>query len=381
MPRIHSLREVSVVLGPVNAIRHPFMHDKREEQLGIAIGPTETLGHPFRIVTEVPLRREVGKHTVYAFGTKWLYSELAIVPDEDVEAVIVWDPGWLRTGTGEGAIDELRKVWELAHGWGAPVVGLYSDWFAAWKVEAGIIGTKASTMYMDALIVDPAGAEALRQSIHPLSITNPLDQRYRPIAEVESFLTYGRLPRIGGGELAEMKPLHERSVDVAMVSTLHPQHVVLRPYYVKAMREACRDLGLTFEFKNSLKAEEMEELYLDTKVVFNVSLGSQPNCRVHEALACGCVLLTDSWNIGLGDVPCLRYESASHLRERLAMFKHYSPAHWQEHQDAALRWAQEHTPDKTWTEVIDTALDLVDMTTDARIARTAFAEGFRRAAN
>lgn len=372
---------MSVILGPVNAIRHPFMHDTREEEVGVVIGPAETLGHPFRSVTEVPLRREVEGHTVYAFGTKWLYSALEIVPDEDVEAVIVWDPGWCRTGTGEGAIDELRKIWELAQEWDAPLIGLFSDWFAAWKVDHGIVGTKSATMYCDGIIVDPAGAESLRTSVHPLSVTDRRDQRYRPVWEMESFLTYGRLPRVGGGESAPMLPLDEREVDVAMVSTLHPQHVVLRPYYVKAMRDACADLKLRFEFTDRASAEEMEELYLNSKVVFNVSLGSQPNCRVAEALACGCVLLTDSWNIGMKNVPCYRFRSAEDIVTKLGEFSVYDHDDWQACQSASLRWAQMNTPTRVWERIIDAALDLSSLTWHARVARKAFAEGFDRAAN
>jgi hypothetical protein len=340
-----------------------------DPDMGIAVGPVEAMGHPFCSVTEVPLRREVGEHIAYAFGTKWLYSKLRIVPDEPVDAVVLWDPGWLRTGTGEGAIDEIRKVWEQAQEWDAPVVGLYSDWFAAWKVDTGISGTLSSTMFCDALIVDPAGAAALRASVHPLRVTDPNDHRYRPIVEMDSFLTYGRLPRIGGELDVEVPPIHEREVDVAMVSTLHPQHVVLRPYYVDSLRKICAENRWSFEFRNDATAEEMEELYLNSKVVANVSLGSQPNCRVSEALACGALLLTDGWNIGVRDVPCARFNDAFEMKVLLRDLLEMEPVHQDRVQLMGRAWARAHSPERTWKRVFDAALAVAPLTQSARGAR------------
>lgn len=348
--------------------------------MAVVAGPTEVLGHPFRVVTEVPVERRVGGHTVYAFGTKWLYSELEVIPGEPVEAVVVWDPGWLRTGTGEGAKHEIHRIWELAQEWDAPVIGLFSDWFAAWKTETGIVGTLAATMYCDALIVDPAGASALRHSVHPLSVTDPADHRYRPIQEMSGFLTYGRLPRVGGGIHVEMKPIHEREVDVAMVSTLHPQHVVLRPYYVDALREICDRLGLRFEWTDKASASEMEELYLNSKVVANVSLGTQHNCRVPEALACGAMLLTDGWNIGMKDVPCARFLDPWEMEVLLNDLLQMGPDQQQRQQDLGLLWATRNSPERTWKRVFDAATILAPMTVKARRARQRMAEE-RHAAN
>lgn len=340
----------------------------------IVTGPAEALGHPFRVVTEVPLERQIARHRTMSFGTKWLYSDLRVILPEDVDAVVLWDPGWLRTGTGEGAIDEIRRVWELAQEWDAPVVGLYSDWFAAWKVDTGIIGTLASTMFCDALIVDPAGAASLRASAHPLRVEDPGDHRYRPIREMDSFLTYGRLPRIGGGLDVEVPPTSERDIDVAMVSTLHPQHVVLRPYYVQAMRLICDRNGWSFEFTDKATAEEMEELYLRSKVVFNVSLGSQPNCRVAEALACGALLLTDDWNIGIGEVPCHTFADRRELEETLTALFAASDDTLARFQEAGLAWAGRHTPERVWGRVLGAALEVAALTGDARRARAELSE-------
>jgi glycosyl transferase family 1 len=361
-----------IFLGPTNAIRHPFM----ERSDVIAAGPAETLGHPFRIVTEVPLERQIGKHRTFSFGTKWLYSDLDVSFDEDVEAVVVWDPGWLRTGTGEGAIHELQKIWDLAQDWNAPVIGLFSDWFAAWEVEEGIIGTKAATMYMDGIIVDYAGSSALRHSVHPLTVVDKNDRRYCPMLNDDAFLTYGRLPRIGGGIQVEMKPPVEREVDVAMVSTLHPQHVLLRPYYVDKMMALCRANGWSFSWTNKATAEEMEELYLNSKVVFNCSLGSQPNCRVYEALACGCMLLTDGWNIGMKGVPCARYSDAWELEIMLRDMLTMGVDQQHRMQLQGLMWAAQRTPEKTWERILDDALLLAKRTHSARDVRKKFRQQF-----
>lgn len=340
----------------------------------VVTGPAETLGHPFKVVTEVPLERQIGKHRTVSFGTKWLYSGLDVTFDEDVEAVVVWDPGWLRTGTGEGAIHELQHIWDLAQEWDAPVVGLYSDWFAAWDVGEGLIGTLASTMFMDALIVDPAGVAALKRSVHPLTVEDEHDHRYRPMMEGRSFLTYGRLPRIGGGLDVEVPKIHEREVDVAMVSTLHPQHVVLRPYYVAELERICAEHKWSFIWTDRASAEEMEEIYLNSKVVFNVSLGTQPNCRVHEALACGALLLTDGWNIGMKDVPCSRYSDAWELEILLRDLLTLDPTSADRLQLNGLAWAGQRTPEKVWEGVLGAAVHIASHTHVARAARRRFRE-------
>ena len=357
-----------IVLGPTNAIRHPFM----ERNEVIAAGPVETIGHPFRIVTEVPLERQIGRHRTFSFGTKWLYSDLDVSFDERVDAVVVWDPGWLRTGTGEGATHEIQKVWDLAQEWDAPVIGLFSDWFAAWEVDEGIVGTKQATMYMDGIIVDGAGASALRRSIHPLSVEDPNDRRFCPILQHDGFLTYGRMPRLGGGLKVEMKKPSERGVDVAMVSTLHPQHVVFRPYYVDQVASICEQHGWSFEFTDRASAEEMEALYLNSKVVFNCSLGSQPNCRVYEALAAGCLLLTDGWCRGMQNIPCSRYSDEWELEILLRDLLTMDAASQDRLQQQGLFWAAQRTPEATWISVLDDALALAKRTHSARAARKKF---------
>lgn len=340
----------------------------------IVAGPAEQLGHPFRIITEVPLERQIGRHRTLSFGTRWLYSDLNVSLDEPVEAVVVWDPGWLRTGEGEGAINEMQRVWDLAQEWDAPIVGLYSDWFAAWKVDTGIVGTKSSTMYMDAIIIDCAGASALRHSIHPLTVKDPNDRRFVPMLEGLDFLTYGRLPRVGGGLMPDKKPIHERSIDVCMVSTLHPQHVVLRPYYVDQVQKVCDQHGWEFHWTDRASAEEMEALYLDSKVVFNASLGTQPNCRVYEALACGALLLTDGWNIGMKNVPCARYTDAWELEILLRDLLTMDKASQMRAQLQGLLWAEQRSPEKTWERVLDEAAFMVKSVHSARAARKRFRE-------
>jgi len=347
--------------------------------MAVAVGPAETVGHPFRVATEVPVERDIGGHRTFAFGTKWLYSDLDVTFDEKIDAVIVWDPGWLRTGTGEGAKHELQILWDRAQEWDAPIVGLYSDWFAAWKVDSGISGTIGSVMFCDAIIVDGPGKAAMTHSIAPLRVHEPTDRRFRPIAMMERFLTYGRLPRVGGHLDVEMKKIHERDIDVCMVSTLHPQHVVLRPYYVDKMESICRLNGWAFEWTDKASAAEMEELYLNSKVVFNCSLGSQPNCRVYEGLACGALLLTDGWNVGMDGVPGTRYINPFALEYQLKELLDMDARRQDGMQEAGLEWAQRHSPEKTWANVIDAALHLAEHTGPAREARAKFAREYANA--
>lgn len=360
-----------ILLGPTNAIRHPFMHDLREgnDDMAVMVGPIETMGHPFRVVTEVPVERVIGNHLVYAFGTKWLYSELEIIPEEEIEAIVVWDPGWLRTGQGDGAIHEIRKLWEMSREMDVPLIGLYSDWFAAWQVSTGIVGTLASVMYCDAIIIDPAGAASLRAAVHPLRVTDPEDRRFRPIHVLDSFLTYGRLPRVGGGLDVEIPLPQERDIDVAMVSTLHPQHVVLRPYYVEKIKEICTANGWSFEFRDRASAEEMEELYLNSQVVVNVSLGSQPNCRVSEALACGCILVSDGWNIGMKDVPHMQFNDVRRLEQQLRLAVSDGAEILQK---AGLEWASKNRPEHVWARVFDAVMEVAPLTRASATARLLF---------
>ena len=330
------------------------------------------MGHPFNVGTEVPVERVLSDViTAYGFHTKWLYTDLSIVPDEPFEAIVLWDPGWIRTGEGAGAIDELRKLWELGKELDVPLIGVYSDWFASWNANVGLAGTLTSLMYCDAIITDPAGAASLRLA-PPMRITDPVDARYRPIQVMSRFLTYGRLPNVGAVDFnEEVPPLRERTVDVSMVSTMHPQHVVLRPYYVNLLRDICEKRNWNFEFRDRATPSEMEELYLNSRVVVNISLGTQLNYRVYEALACGALLVTDDWNIGLEDVPCYRFNCERSLHKAMDDAITRSWVAGEPYQRRGVEWAQAHAPHLVWDRILNECRDLAPMTKYARGIRNA----------
>ena len=256
--------------------------------MSFLVGPVNSLGHPFPNLHEVPIERRVGEHLVYAFGQKWLYADLEIVPAEPVEAVLLWDPGWLRDGTmPRRALDEVARVRAVADGWDCPVFGLSSDWFATWGAGgSGMYGTMRSFQALDGLVVDPVGAAALRMAMpgwmrrngdgKPIG-ADPNDYRYRAIVELTPFLSYGRLPNVGGEDWREVPPPQDRSLDVTIVSNLYPGLVVARSYFVEAARRICQRRGWSFIHRSQVSPEEMECLYLDSRAVLNVSLGTQPN--------------------------------------------------------------------------------------------------------
>lgn len=341
--------------------------------MSFLVGPVNSLGHPFPNLHEVPIERRVGRHTVYAFGKKWLYSDLKIVPAEPIEAVVVWDPGWLCDGAHpEYLRDEIAVLRERTQEWDVALFGLASDWFATWGAGRGMHGMLGAFRALDGVVIDPVGAAALRATMPRGAPEDPADYRHRAIVEVPNFLHAGRLPNIGRGEGGPVPLPEERTVDVCMVSNLYPNLVVFRPYFTEAARRICDRHGWSFVYRNRVRPEEMEELYLDSKVVLNMSLGSQPNCRVYEALACGAALVTDGWNLGMEGVPCERFGNEQQLE--VALSRALNAPDWKalHTQTLGLEWAWRHTPETQWAKVLDAVQVAAAPTAPARAARMAW---------
>lgn len=147
---------------------------------------------------------------------------------------------------------------------------------------------------------------------------------------------------------------------------------MFRPYYVEAAKRICDANDWSFVRRNHVSPEEMEQLYLDSKVVLNVSLGTQPNCRVYEALACGAVLVTDSWNVGMDGAPAITFGGVRELESALHLALDRSDSHAKDLQDLGRRWACEvKSPINQWTKVIDAVLREAAPTAPARAARIA----------
>lgn len=347
--------------------------------MSVLVGPVGGFRHPFRARAEVPVERRIGKHLVYAFDTKWLYSKLKIEPAEPIDLALLWDPGWMRNGwydqetapRGLRPRDEIQAVRDIV-GPGAAVIAVASDWFAAWGVGHGMHGTLGMLEAVDGIVVDPMGAATLRQAVRALTMFGPDDYRYRAVVELPAYLSYGALPNVGREDwMGPLAPREGRSIDVSMVSNLYPNLVVARSYFAEAAQEICDRRGWTFQMGNKVTAERMEELYLDSRVVLNVSLGSQANFRTYEALACGAALVTDGWNIGLDGAPCRTFLDVEGLERALEDALTVSDAEALAEQMRGRGWALDRSPARQWERVIDAAFTAALPTAEARRARLA----------
>lgn len=347
--------------------------------MSVLIGPVGGFRHPFRVKAEVPVERQIGDHLVYAFDTKWLYSKLRLEPAEPIDLALLWDPGWMRNGWYDKETaphnlrpkDEIEAVRQIVGG-GAAVLALASDWFAAWGVGHGMHGTLGMLQATDGILIDPMGAATLRNAVRSLTMFGPDDYRYRTLVEMPPYLSYGALPNVGREDWdGEILSREKRSVDVSMVSNLYPNLVVARSYFAEKAQEICDRRGWSFQMGNKITAERMEELYLDSKVVLNVSLGSQANFRVYEALACGAALVTDGWNIGLDGAPCQTFTDAEGLEAALEEALMRPAAHARLTQEDGVIWARQRSPEKQWARIIDAALEAIKPSEKARAARRA----------
>lgn len=266
----------------------------------VMIGPVEPMGYPFEKMNHDAVRQlEIGEHLVYAFGRPYLYSDYEIIPAEPLDAVIAWDPGWYQTSAVEGSRNELARIKNTALHHKVPLVGMYCDWFSAWHGGTAFFGVPPSLPYCDAVVTDPVGAAAMRTIGVMQQKRGHL--QWRPIETLDNYLTYGRLPHLGGDTYAVSAvpndyPQSARAIDVSFIGSAHPGAVVHRSYYLEALIEACKKRHWRYEVRRGVLPDEMEQVLLDSKVCFNTSVGSSLNMRVFEAAAAGCVLLTDAHN-------------------------------------------------------------------------------------
>lgn len=341
--------------------------------MSFLVGSVNSLGHPFTNLHEVPIERRIGDHLVYAFGQKWLYSGLELVPQEPIEAVLLWDPGWMRDGTrGHGwMVDEIGRIRGMADAWDCPVFGLASDWFATWGIGGnGMYGMMSAFRALDGVVIDHVGAAALRSTQPPGMTFDGSDYRHREIVELSGFLHAGRLPTMGVEDPPRVPTRRERSIDVCIVSSLYQGLVVHRAYFVEAARRYCERMGYSFVHRSQVSPEEMERLYLDSKVVLNVALGTQANCRVYEALVCGAYLVTDAFNADLDGAPGSRFSDIRGL-ERAIDVGLCAPPRMQAH---GREWVLRRTPERQWMRVLDAIGPAIRRTSAARQARREWQE-------
>jgi hypothetical protein len=317
--------------------------------MSFLLGPVGALGHPFWEANhEIPVERKIGDDTVYGFGTKWFYAGPDFTPENPLEAVIVWDPGWLRHGQDESrSIEEMRRLWWYADQKNVPLIGVYCDWFSSWEKHDMIAGVKNTVLFCDAIVTDSAGAAAMR-------CIPPIRDGKVPIHEVRELLSYGRLPKRGGDEELVLRSgtRKNRNIDIAHVGAPYPDRVVQRPYYLEVVQKFCDERSLTFVNKNKVGAREMEDLYERSRVVFNYALGSMLNCRVYEAAACGAMTVTNASNISrIPEEVGYEYQSPSHLR---AILTELFNNQWliESTSASAVHWAARHAPIPTWEKNI-----------------------------
>ena len=335
--------------------------------MSFLVGPVQSLGHPFTNLHEFPIERRIGKHLVYAFGHRFIYGSVKLVPQEPIEAVLLWDPGWLGDGTrGKNYKDEIAWARDLAEEWDCPVFGLASDWFATWGAGGnGMHGMMSAFRALDGVVIDHVGAAALRSTL-PVNIKfDHTDYRYREIVELAGFLHAGRLPTMGVERPPKVPTYAERAKRVVMVSNLYQGLVVKRAYYVEAARRICERHGWEFVHRANVKPEEMEELYLTSRIVLNVALGTQNNCRVYEALACGAYLVTDGDTVDRDGAPGATFHGIYQLEQALAAGMR-APQGIQAH---GRMWALKRSPEQQWAKVLDALAPALENTKHARRER------------
>jgi len=328
------------------------------------IGPVQAAGYPWEeSYHEVVEEKTVGRHLVYSWSSPWLYSNVTFVPREPIDVVVVYDPPWLRDGTGDSPVDgtfprthvnEAAQLVEKLRECGvetAPRVGWVSDWFAGWK-KPGWVGIRAVEV-LDAVVIDPAGAAALRY--HGCRV---------PIVELPSLHSYARLPTLAPSETEVLAvpdgcPQEHRPIDVCFVGYAHTDSVPLRAMFLERLQSFCRSAGLRSYIgsgptRTGVSRGTMEQLLLDSKVCFNLSLGTMLNMRTYEALAAGCVLVTDAWNVGNGELE----DNAAFYRsfEDVELIVRTLLADDESRQlacEVGTVWAANRSPDRNWRNLFD----------------------------
>lgn len=340
--------------------------------MSFLVGPVNYMGHPFTNLHEVPREFRIGEHLVYAFGGNWLFNGPKIVPAEPFEAILLWDPGWLRNGVKPHGMfgevkDEIAQMRVLADEHDVSLFGLASDWFATWGAggATGMHGMMSAFKSLDGVVIDPVGAAALRSTMPPDLKFDHTDYRFREIIELSGYLHAGRLPTMGVERPPKVPSYRERSIDVSIISNIYPGLVVHRAYYIEAARRICQRHGWSFVHRSRVRPEEMEEIYLDSKVVLNIALGTQNNCRVYEALVCGAYLVTDDHNIDRDGAPGASFHGIYQLEQALVSGMTAPQAI----QARGRAWAINRSPERQWAKILDALKPAIENTRHARRER------------
>lgn len=329
----------------------------------VLLGPIGNLGYPFSEHNHDAIRQqEIGSHLVYSFAKPYIYSDYDFVPAEPLDAVIAWDPGWYQNGKAEQARNECAKLKNVAIQHKVPLIGMYCDWFASWDPDM-TVGVPHSVPYMDGFITDPCGAAAMR-TLKLLSEPEPGDLQYRPIIELDTYLSYGRLASLADDRDAvwgvqENYPQASRTLDVCFIGYPHPASVITRSWYLEALIEICERKNYSYKVAYGVSKEKMEEMLLTTKVCFNTSVGSSLNMRVYEAAAAGCVLLTDAHNLQNNKIrwaPTYRNKKEIEQWLEVLLTRDDSAEYRQRVQVDALTFALQNDPIATWHRIINAAM-------------------------
>jgi glycosyl transferase family 1 len=336
---------------------------------GVLMGSVHYMGFPFHnhhheLVIHQRVLSGVAGFPVYTFGEKWLYTDLKFLPDEPLDCVVAWDPVWTRKGDVPGSIPELREIRRRADDLGVPVVGIMCDWFSGW-VQTHRLGTQKSLELCDAIVVDRAGAAAIRR--HGWDGV---------IVEHKNILTFGNMPTLASGTEEELlsipddAPQSHRPIDVAHVGNDHPGLVPLRAYYLDYLREFGTELGWYMKLQNGLSLSNMEALLLQSKVVVNISVGTGLNCRPFEAAAAGCCMVSDGWNIDRSEVRRFSsfFTSPEEMCSQISTLLS-SDSQRERLSREAVRFAAGHRPLDVWARTATKAVEAADKWRAVRDAR------------
>ena len=126
-----------------------------------------------------------------------------------------------------------------------------------------------------------------------------------PLHVSQEMLTYGRLLERGDDDdlvRQQVTTGRDWEWDVAYVGHRTVEHVVMRSFYLDALHDICDRRHWSLLETDDVPYGELESVLTKVKVTFNHSLGSQLNCRVYEAFACGSALVTDFHNADNGRI-------------------------------------------------------------------------------
>lgn len=328
----------------------------------------ERAGYPFPHHThEYPTQHHIGNHTLIAVGTPWLYADIDFTTDYPIQAIILWDPSWLRDGTQPPPPDHPANLpdwpglpgneWDMLHAkirdlgipGETPIVGLLIDWHTAWN-RPGFISTNRIAPMLNHIITNRAGRETLKRYGH------------KHVTVQQHLFSYGHLPNLAKDEnkVKHTKPPHQRTIDIAYIGHDHTELIPLRTYYLQTLQTYSRrhKLNHIIGLKHGntpWTPTEMEEILLDTKIVFNHSLGTGLNMRIYEAAASGAHLITDNHNIENHQIThfAQTYNTPQELTHHLDQALQ-NPRQTRYLTTQGTKWALQHQPLPTWENTLNT---------------------------